>query len=199
MVGGDKKCWKRGWRSNIGLKLNEMEGDWMIFTIDTIELDRCRNKKYQFRVVTKSYNETIWTRGMMRTMESMHIMHSVRKHIYALLNNTRTIRMKAVSEFSCRMMTVTVRIQAMYGNMWEQVKQGGRQRQRKRRKLKRRLQQERRRGGMGDSGDRVIGGEDAMMGAMMGPLHWNMVSLLASLAGRWKYYNTMTVHGSRQT
>jgi hypothetical protein len=42
-------------------------------------------------------------------------------------------------------------------------------------------------------------GEDAMMGAMMGPLHWNIVSLLASLPGRWKYYNTMTVHGSRRT
>ncbi len=27
---------------------------------------------------------------------------------------------------------------------------------------------------MGDSGDRVMGGEDAMMGAMMGPLHWNI-------------------------
>jgi hypothetical protein len=35
----------------------------------------------------------------------------------------------------------------------------------------------------GISGDRVMGGEDAMMGAMMGPLHWNMVSLLASLPG----------------
>jgi hypothetical protein len=52
---------------------------------------------------------------------------------------------------------------------------------------------------MGDSGDRVMGGEDAMMGAMMGPLHWNMVSLLASLPGQWKYYNTMIVHGSRRT
>jgi hypothetical protein len=49
--------------------------------------------------------------------------------------------MKAVSEFSCWMMTVTVGIQAMNRNMWEQVKQGRRQRQRKRRKLKRRLQQ----------------------------------------------------------
>jgi hypothetical protein len=27
----------------------------MIFTIDRIELDGCRNKKYQFRAVTKSY------------------------------------------------------------------------------------------------------------------------------------------------
>ncbi len=41
----------------IGLKLNKMEGDWMIFKIDMIELDRCRNKKYQFRAVTKSYND----------------------------------------------------------------------------------------------------------------------------------------------
>ncbi len=36
----EKKC--------VGLKLNKMEGDWMIFTIDTIELDGCCNKKYQF-------------------------------------------------------------------------------------------------------------------------------------------------------
>ncbi len=136
---------------------------------------------------------------MMRPMESMHIMHSVQKHIYALLNIARTIRMKAVSEFSCRMMTVTVRIQEINGKMWEQVKQGQRQWQWKWRKLQQRLQQGRRQGGMGDSGDRVMGGEDAMMGAMMGPLHWNRVSLLASLPGRWKYYNTMTVHGSRQT
>jgi hypothetical protein len=91
--------------------------------------------------------------------------------------------MKAVSEFSCRMMTVTVKIQAMNGNMWEQVKQGLRQRQWKRRKLQPRLHQGRRQGGMGDSGDRVMGGEVAMMGAMIGPLHWNMVSLLASLSG----------------
>jgi hypothetical protein len=66
--------------------------------------------------------------------------------------------MKAVSEFSCPMMTMTVRIQAINRNMWEQVKQGQRQRQRKRRKLKRRLQQGRGRGGKGDSGDRVMGG-----------------------------------------
>ncbi len=32
----------------ICLKLNKMEGDLMIFTIDTIELDGCCNKKYQF-------------------------------------------------------------------------------------------------------------------------------------------------------
>ncbi len=43
----------------IGLKLNEIEGDWMIFTIDTIELDGCCNKKYQFRAVTKSYNDDL--------------------------------------------------------------------------------------------------------------------------------------------
>ncbi len=47
----EKKC--------IGLKLNEMEGDWMIFTIDTIELTRYCNKKYQFRAVTKSYNDNL--------------------------------------------------------------------------------------------------------------------------------------------
>ncbi len=41
----------------IGLKLNKMEGDWMIFIIDTIELDGCGNKKYQFQAVTKSYND----------------------------------------------------------------------------------------------------------------------------------------------
>jgi hypothetical protein len=43
----------------IGLKLNEMEGDWMIFTIDTTELDGCRNRKYQFRVATTSYNDNL--------------------------------------------------------------------------------------------------------------------------------------------
>ncbi len=32
----------------IGLKLNKMEVDWMIFTIDTIELTGCRHKTYQF-------------------------------------------------------------------------------------------------------------------------------------------------------
>jgi hypothetical protein len=31
----------------------------MFFTIDTIELDGCCNKKYQFRVVTKSYNDNL--------------------------------------------------------------------------------------------------------------------------------------------
>jgi hypothetical protein len=36
-----------------------MEGDWMIFTIDAIELDGCRNKKYQFWAVTKSYNDDL--------------------------------------------------------------------------------------------------------------------------------------------
>ncbi len=43
----------------IGLKSNKMEGDWMIFTIDTIELDGYCNKKYQFRAVTKSYNDDL--------------------------------------------------------------------------------------------------------------------------------------------
>ncbi len=43
----------------IGLKLNEMEGDWMIFTIDTIELTGCCHKTYQFRAVTKSYNDNL--------------------------------------------------------------------------------------------------------------------------------------------
>ncbi len=46
-------------KKHIGLKLNEMEGDWMIFTIETIELDGCRNKKYQFGAVTKSYNDDL--------------------------------------------------------------------------------------------------------------------------------------------
>jgi hypothetical protein len=32
----------------IGLKLNKMEGDWMIFTIDTIELTGYLHKTYQF-------------------------------------------------------------------------------------------------------------------------------------------------------
>jgi hypothetical protein len=43
----------------IGLKLNKMEGVWMIFTIDTIELDRCCNEKYQFGAVMKSYNDDL--------------------------------------------------------------------------------------------------------------------------------------------
>ncbi len=43
----------------IGLKLNEIEGDWMIFTIDMIELGGCCNKKYQFQAVTKSYNDDL--------------------------------------------------------------------------------------------------------------------------------------------
>ncbi len=43
----------------IGLKLNKMEGDWMIFTIDTIELTGCRHKTYQFQAVTKSYSDDL--------------------------------------------------------------------------------------------------------------------------------------------
>ncbi len=43
----------------IGLKLNKMEGDWMIFTTDTIELDGCRNKRYQSQAVTISYNDDL--------------------------------------------------------------------------------------------------------------------------------------------
>jgi hypothetical protein len=43
----------------IGLKLNKMEGYWMIYTFDMIELDGCRNKKYQFWAVTKSYNDDL--------------------------------------------------------------------------------------------------------------------------------------------
>ncbi len=43
----------------ISLKLNKIEGDWMIFTIDTIELDICRNKKDQFQAVTKSYDDNL--------------------------------------------------------------------------------------------------------------------------------------------
>jgi hypothetical protein len=45
---GQKLLEARLEKKYIGLKLNEMEGDWMIFTIDRIELDGCRNKKYQF-------------------------------------------------------------------------------------------------------------------------------------------------------
>ncbi len=43
----------------IGLKLNKMEGDWMILTSDRYELTGCRNKKYQFQAVTKSYNDDL--------------------------------------------------------------------------------------------------------------------------------------------
>jgi hypothetical protein len=110
----------------IGLKLNEMEGDWMNFTIDTIELDGCRNKKYQFLAVTKSYTDDLEERDDKNDGKYAYYAFSP-ENIYALLNITRTIQMKAVSEFSCRMMTVTVRIQATNGNMLEQVKQGQRQ------------------------------------------------------------------------
>ena len=33
----------------IDLKLNEMEGDWMIFTIDTIELGGCCIRSISFK------------------------------------------------------------------------------------------------------------------------------------------------------
>ncbi len=56
---GQKLLEARLEKKYIGLKLNEMEGDWMIFTIDTIELDGCCNKKYQFRAMTKSYNDDL--------------------------------------------------------------------------------------------------------------------------------------------
>ncbi len=45
---GQKLLEARLEKKYIGLKLNEMEGDWMIFTIDTIELDGCCHEKYQF-------------------------------------------------------------------------------------------------------------------------------------------------------
>ncbi len=45
---GQKLLEARLEKKYIGLKLNKMAGDWMIFTIDTIELDEYRNKKYQF-------------------------------------------------------------------------------------------------------------------------------------------------------
>jgi hypothetical protein len=41
----------------IGLKLDEMQDDWQIYTIDMIELTGCCNKTYQFRAVTKSYDD----------------------------------------------------------------------------------------------------------------------------------------------
>jgi hypothetical protein len=56
---GQKLLEARLEKKYIGLKLNKMEGDWMIFTIDTIELDGYCNKKYQFRAVTKSYNDDL--------------------------------------------------------------------------------------------------------------------------------------------
>jgi hypothetical protein len=40
---GQKLLEARLEKKYIGLKLNKMEGDWMIFTIDTIELDGCCN------------------------------------------------------------------------------------------------------------------------------------------------------------
>jgi hypothetical protein len=45
---GQKLLEARLEKKYIGLKLNKMEGDWMIFTVDLIELDGCCNKKYQF-------------------------------------------------------------------------------------------------------------------------------------------------------
>jgi hypothetical protein len=46
--GGKEQKEARLEKKYIGLNLNKMEGDWMIFTIDTIELDGYCNKKYQF-------------------------------------------------------------------------------------------------------------------------------------------------------
>jgi hypothetical protein len=56
---GQKLLEARPEKKYFGLKLNKIEGDWMIFTIDTIELDGCCNEKYQFRAVTKSYNDDL--------------------------------------------------------------------------------------------------------------------------------------------
>jgi hypothetical protein len=56
---GQKLLEARLEKKYIGLKLNKMEGDWMIFTIDTIELTGCLHKTYQFQAVTKSYNDDL--------------------------------------------------------------------------------------------------------------------------------------------
>ncbi len=45
---GQKLLEARLEKKYIGLKLNKMEGDWMIFTIDAIELTGCCHKTYQF-------------------------------------------------------------------------------------------------------------------------------------------------------
>ncbi len=52
-LGGAKTLWWEGTKtfgSAAGEEIYwlEVEQDWMIFTIDTIELDGCCNKKYQF-------------------------------------------------------------------------------------------------------------------------------------------------------
>ena len=45
----EKKC--------IGLKLDEMEKGWNIYTIDKVNLTDCRQKKFTLRAVTNKYDD----------------------------------------------------------------------------------------------------------------------------------------------
>ncbi len=41
----------------IGLKLDEMEMSWNVFTIDEVKIGGCRHKKFTLRVVTNKYDD----------------------------------------------------------------------------------------------------------------------------------------------
>ena len=41
----------------IGLKLDEMEKGWNIYTIDEVKFGGCRHKKFTLRVVTNKYDD----------------------------------------------------------------------------------------------------------------------------------------------
>jgi len=43
-------------RKYVGLKLDEMEKGWNIYTVDQVLFDGCRNKKFMLRVVTIKYD-----------------------------------------------------------------------------------------------------------------------------------------------
>ena len=41
----------------IGLKLDEMEKSWIIYTIDEVNFGGCRYKKFTLRAVTNKYDD----------------------------------------------------------------------------------------------------------------------------------------------
>jgi hypothetical protein len=43
-------------RNYVGLKLDEMEKGWNIYTVDQVLFDGCRNKKFTLRAVTIKYD-----------------------------------------------------------------------------------------------------------------------------------------------
>ena len=43
-------------RKNVGLKLDEMEKGWNIYSVDQVLFDGCRNKKFTLRAVTIKYD-----------------------------------------------------------------------------------------------------------------------------------------------